>query len=185
MTTTPPPSAAAPAATTSTTETATTPASMPTTPKKRSPKKAKVPKAPATPKHESSPDTASPSSPSSPTGSAATRKFTPALKRTAIALRLRGMTVKKIADSLGINYKTAWNYLNRACKNKTDLADAPATEGMSEDDKKEAARSLKIIGWSVKEIADALDMNYKTLWNYLDRQQKMADLPPMAHDPDV
>lgn len=73
---------------------------------------AKSTKPPVVPKEENSPSTSlSPSAPASPSspGATSTRKLTPALKRAAIAPRLRSMSVKKIGDLLNINYKIIWN----------------------------------------------------------------------------
>ena len=181
MSTTPPPSAA-PVTSTPTV----------TTPKKKSPKKAsatKRPKLPPSPKDATSAKGSSSSAAASPDSpnKAAARPFTPALKAAAIALKLRGMPVNKIAVSLGVNYKTVWNHVDKATKNKAKVGkpDGPSPSEMSEADKRDAALALKLIGRSTKEIAEILDMNYKTIWNYLDKQQKAAGLPAMIRDPDM
>lgn len=97
------------------------------------------------------------------------------------------MTTKKISDTLGANYKTVWGYIDKTTKNKAKVSspDGPSPADMSEDEKKEAALSLKLVGRPLKEISEVLNLNYKSLWAYLDKQQKMAGLPPVTHDLDV
>lgn len=152
-----------------------------TTPKKASPRKKT-----ASPKKKNSSATPdSPGSPGSP-GSSSNQKFTPALKQAALALKLRGIAVKKIAEQLDVNYKTVWNYIDRTTKARAKIGtDGALAEQLSEAEKKEAATALKLSGWAVKDIAATLDMNYKTVWNYLDRQQKAAGLPAVTQDPEL
>lgn len=177
---------------------ATAPAA-PSTPKKGRPRKTASPKKVPSPKKANVSDPAAgQSSNAAATGSAITtapnspsstscQKLTPAFKKAALAMKLRGTPVKAIADSLNVNYKTLWNFIDKTIKAKAKIgaADGSAPEDMSEADKKEAAIALKLSGWGTKDIADTLGINYKTLWNFLDKQQKAAGLPPVAHDPDM
>lgn len=155
-----------------------------TTPKKASPRK-RTPSPKKTPSPKQNTTSApldSPGSPSRPSP----KTFNPALKQAALALKMRGMAVNKIAEQLGVNYKTVWNYLDRTAKAKDKLGpNGSPPEQMSDADKKEAAISLKISGMAVKDIATTLDMNYKTIWNYLDRVQKAAGLPTVTQDPEL
>ncbi|GAC96661.1 ISWI chromatin-remodeling complex ATPase ISW2 [Pseudozyma hubeiensis SY62] len=161
----------------------------PVTPKRGRPKKTASPKKVASPtkaKMEASPTGDDASSAASPSATAHV-KFNDALKKAAIAMKMRGMTTKAISVSLNVNYKTLWNYIDRVIKAKVKLGtqDGVVAEDMSESEKRECALALKLVGWSTKDIAETLDINYKTIWNYLDRQQKAGGLPPVIHDPDM
>ncbi|KAJ9477093.1 ISWI chromatin-remodeling complex ATPase ISW2 [Pseudozyma hubeiensis] len=172
---------------------AATAAPPPVTPKRGRPRKTASPKKVASPtktKTEVSPTgdeasnaVAAPVSPSA----AGHVKLNDALKKAAVAMKMRGMTTKAIAVSLNVNYKTVWNHIDKVVKAKARLGtqDGVVAQDMSESDKKECAISLKLAGWSTKDIAETLDINYKTIWNYLDKQQKAAGLPPVVHDPDM
>lgn len=162
----------------------------PATPKRGRPKKSASPKKVASPtktETEVAPTGDDASRTASPSA-AGHVKFNEALKKAAVAMKMRGLTTKAISVSLNVNYKTVWNHIDKVVKAKAKLGAHDGVvdaEDMSESDKKECAISLKLAGWSTKDIAETLDINYKTIWNYLDKQQKASGLPPVIHDPDM
>ncbi|SPO20653.1 uncharacterized protein UTRI_00129 [Ustilago trichophora] len=115
------------------------------------------------------------------------RKLTPALQKTILALKMRGMSTKEVAVRINQNYKTVWAYINKTTKRKAEANadDAMKSEEMSDADKREAALVLKLAGCTTKDIAAQLDMNYKTLWAFFNQHQKAAGLPNVTRDPDL
>lgn len=153
--------------------------SPPTTPKKKG-KAAAASNAGASPNSDTSPSSSSTSSPRK-----APERLSAATKKAIEALKLRGMSTKEIATKLDKNYKTVWGHVDKITKQGAKLGANVKPEEMSDADKRQAATSMKMAGMGTKEIATALDMNYKTLWGFFNQQQKASGLPDIIEDPDA
>lgn len=185
MTTTPPPADA--------TAPVTPPAAKAAKRSPKTPKKAvkaenssasvSIPETPVTTRAEGS--SSFPASPSTPSPRKKGERMDDNVKKTIIALKMRSMSTKEIALALNQNYKTVWAVIDKAAKQAAKLGDVDRGElvQLTEAEKKDAALTLKLQGWKTKDIADKLDMKYKSLWAFLDQHQKAAGLPAVTQDP--